>query len=166
MFRNSDDILEVTIHERGGDERAVEVQSILAYGWILRLSLRSGLNWVHPVVFVFAFVCLTRGVGREQPASTHHDLFGKDPRLTARHGDNTTTIAISHVAVLFQMAPAAKVKTDEKRRGQKETKTRMYQRLKGGDDNKRSAEARTGQRRPYTDSARPRDAFSGLDNGG
>ena len=69
MFRNSDDILKVTIHERGGDEGAVEIQSILAYGWILRLSLRSGLSWMHPVVFVCAGG-LTRsvGLGREQPA--------------------------------------------------------------------------------------------------
>ena len=43
------------------------------------------------------------------------------------------------------MAPAAKVKTDEKTQGQMETKTRMYQRLKGRDDNKRNAEARQGQ---------------------
>ena len=69
VFRNSDDILEMAIHERGGDEGAVEIQSILAYGWILRLSLRSGLSWMHPVVFVCAGG-VTRSVrlGREQPA--------------------------------------------------------------------------------------------------
>ena len=75
MLRNRDDIFKVTIHERGGDERAVEIQSILAYGWILRLRLGLGLHsrwsWMHPVVFVCAGG-LTRGVGWEQPASTHH----------------------------------------------------------------------------------------------
>ena len=69
MFRNSDDILKVTIHERGGDEGAVEIQSILAYSWILRLSLRSGLSWMHPFVFVCAGDSTRSvGLGREQPA--------------------------------------------------------------------------------------------------